>query len=278
MISKVNDSVYLDKVLPAENGRRLLINGTQVGAGSFTLIAGPCAVESAIQLEAVAKLLHSLGAHFLRGGAYKPRTSPHSFQGLALEGLKLLRQMGDKYSLNVVTEVIDVESLPQVAEYADVLQVGARNMQNFSLLRALGQCRKPVLLKRGFAATIDEWLGAADYIATGGNDKIILCERGIRTFSQATRNTLDLASAVVARNMTSFPVIADPSHGTGHWELINPMVKASLAAGLDGVMVEIHPQPEKALSDGRQSLTLPHYSTLQYEISELAPAFGKQIN
>lgn len=243
-----------------------LAPGLTIGSGTPLVIAGPCSVESKEQIEQAAIAVKAAGATALRGGAFKPRTSPYSFQGLAEEGLQLLAQARALTGLPIVTEVLDRGDLELVASYADVLQVGARNMQNFALLRALGQQSKPVLLKRGPAATLDEWLHAAEYVLSGGNDRVILCERGIRTFEPYTRFTLDLASAVAAKGLTHLPVIADPSHGTGRRELVAPMVRAALAAGLDGVMLEVHPEPQSALSDADQMLSTAEFQGLMHEL------------
>lgn len=230
------------------------------------IIAGPCAVESEEMLVKTAEKVKSCGANALRGGAYKPRTSPYSFQGLGIEGLKLLRKVGDVFKLPIVTEVLDVRDVEIVQEYADVLQIGSRNMQNFPLLKEVGKTKKTVLLKRGFSATYEEWLYAAEYIAIEGNTSIILCERGIRTFETYTRNTLDIAAVPVIHELSNLPIIVDVSHGTGKRSLIIPMTKAALCAGADGIMVEVHPDPEKALSDGEQSLNFLEFENLMREI------------
>lgn len=243
-----------------------LASGVVIGAGSPLVIAGPCSVESKEQIEQAALAVRAAGAHLLRGGAFKPRTSPYSFQGLAEEGLQLLAHVRSLTGLPIVTEVLDTVDVDLVASYADVLQVGARNMQNYRLLRALGRQRQPVLLKRGPASTIDEWLHAAEYLLSEGNGRVVLCERGIRTFEPHTRYTLDLASAVAAKGLTHLPVIADPSHGTGRRELVAPMVHAALAAGLDGVMLEVHPDPESALSDAAQMLSTGEFQRLMTEL------------
>lgn len=242
----------------AEPGRTrpvLIRPGLAMGGGTPVVIAGPCSVETPEQIRAAAQAVRRAGARMLRGGAFKPRTSPYSFQGLGEEGLRLLAQAGQLTGLPVVTEVMDPREIDLVARYADLLQVGARNMQNFRLLTALGEIDKPVLLKRGPGATLEEWLNAAEYVASRGNERIILCERGIRTFETYTRYTLDLASAVAAKQLTHLPVIADPSHACGRRELVPAMALAALAAGLDGVMLEVHPDPARALSDGEQALT-----------------------
>ncbi|MEI8333988.1 MAG: 3-deoxy-7-phosphoheptulonate synthase [Chloroflexota bacterium] len=233
--------------------------GVKVGDGSLTVMAGPCAVESRDQLFETADAVAAAGAKVIRGGAFKPRTSPYSFQGLGLVGLRLLAEARERTGLPVVTEVMEPAQVELVAEYADILQVGTRNMQNYSLLMAVGRAARPVLLKRGFAATIEEWLMAAEYIMNSGNPNVILCERGIRTFETYTRNTLDVAAIPLLHQLTHLPVIADPSHATGKRFLVKPLVMASVAAGADGVILEVHPRPEEALSDGEQSLTLDQF-------------------
>jgi 3-deoxy-7-phosphoheptulonate synthase len=238
------------------------VGGTVIGGHGLTLMAGPCAVESRGQLLEVAYRVREAGATILRGGAFKPRTSPYSFQGLQKEGLKLLAEARDATGLPVITEVMGTEDVELVAEYCDMLQVGARNMQNFSLLRAVGRACRPVLLKRGLSATIEEWLLAAEYIMAEGNHCVVLCERGIRTHETYTRNTLDLAAVVLAKELSYLPVIVDPSHATGRWRMVMPLSRAALAAGADGVMVEVHPRPADALSDGPQSLTPDEFEAL----------------
>jgi 3-deoxy-7-phosphoheptulonate synthase len=255
-----------------------LPNGTEIGGGKFVVMAGPCAVESAEQLNRTAEGVAKAGATILRGGAFKPRTSPYAFQGLGLEGLKLLRAAADKHGLAVVTEAIDETSLRQVAEWADVIQIGARNMQNFMLLRAAGQTRKPVLLKRGPSATIQEWLLAAEYIAAEGNEQIVLCERGLRSFDTNTRNLLDVAAIPVVKQLSHLPVIIDPSHGTGRRDKVLPLARAGAAVGADGLMVEVHPEPEKAMSDGPQSLTLPMFADLMIELAKVCDAVGLPLH
>lgn len=232
------------------------------GAGRPVVIAGPCSVESEEQMRSVARAVKNAGATLLRGGAFKPRTSVHSFQGLGEAGLRLLAAAGKAAGMPVVTEVVDTMLIDLVSEYADVLQVGCRNMQNYALLKQIGRAGKPVLLKRGFAATISEWLAAAEYITESGNDQVILCERGIRTFEPATRNTLDIGSAVLARRLSGFPVVADPSHGAGRRDLVEPLARAALAAGLDGLMIEVHPDPGAALSDVDQQITPAEFRAL----------------
>lgn len=235
------------------------VAGVKIGDGNLVVMAGPCAVESREQLLESAELVKSAGAQFLRGGAYKPRTSPYSFQGLEEVGLKFLAEAREKTGLKIVTEVTTVEAIQKVAEYADMLQVGARNMQNFGLLKEVGKCGKPILLKRGLAATIDEWLNAAEYIINEGNPNVVLCERGIRTYETYTRNTLDMSAVAAVKHLSHLPIIVDPSHGTGKWRMVKPMALAAVACGADGLMMEVHPNPAKALSDGPQSLTPENY-------------------
>lgn len=229
---------------------------------TLKIIAGPCAVETEDQLEATAAALAGLGVKYLRGGAYKPRTSVDSFQGLGLPALKLLRSAADRYGMAVISEVMDRSQLETVAEYADVLQVGSRNMYNYTLLTTLGSVRKPVLLKRGMAATVDEWLKSAEYVTRGGNSRIILCERGVRTFEPEVAHTLDLAGMLIAARRSGFPIIADASHSAGRADLVSPLAVAAVAAGADGIMVEVHPRPHEALSDSRQALTIEDFAQL----------------
>lgn len=247
------------------------------GTGEVVMMPGPCAVESRDQVMAVAELARDLGCPVLRGGAYKPRTSPYSFQGLGVEGLRILAEARERYGLAIITEAVDHESLKQVAEYADIVQIGTRNMQNFELLKALGQIGRPVLLKRGMAATIDEWLMAAEYVAAHGNPDIILCERGIRTYETKTRNTLDLSAVPVLKQLTHLPVAVDPSHATGQWNLVEPMALAAVAAGADGLLIEAHPNPAEALSDGPQSLNLDNLAHLVENASRVAAALGRRL-
>ena len=249
------------------------IGPVAIGDGGVVMIAGPCSVESEEQLLTTARAVKAAGAHMLRGGAYKPRTSPYEFQGLGTEALRLLRKAGDETGLPVVTEVMSTEDIGPISEYADMLQVGARNMQNFALLRQLAKSNRPILLKRGPSATVKEWLLAAEYLLAGGNSNVVLCERGIRTFVTETRNTLDLVAIALVRELSHLPVIADPSHGTGRKDLIPAASRAAVAIGADGVMVEVHPCPERALSDGPQSLNLKEFSSL---MEMLAPAIGAQ--
>jgi 3-deoxy-7-phosphoheptulonate synthase len=254
----------------------LRINGTDVGArGSFLIIAGPCSVESRDHVLEVAEFVKIQGAHMLRGGAYKPRTSPYSFQGLGEEGLKYLAEAREKTGLPVVTEVMSASEMSMVCEYADVVQIGARNMQNFSLLKAAGEARKPVLLKRGLSSTIEEFLLASEYILSGGNLHVILCERGIRTFETYTRNTLDISAVPVIKELSHLPIIVDPSHAAGKRSLVPALAKAALAVGADGIMVEVHGQPEKAKSDGPQSLDFDGFADLMRELKAIAAAVGR---
>ena len=246
------------------------IRGIKIGDGTPVVMAGPCAVESREQLLETAQLVKEGGAQFIRGGAYKPRTSPYAFQGLEEEGLKYLAEAREKTGLAVVTEVTVVEAVDTVAAYADLLQVGARNMQNFGLLKAVGRAGKPVMLKRGLAATIDEWLNAAEYIMNEGNPNVILCERGVRTYETYTRNTFDISAIPAIKHLSHLPIIADPSHGTGKWRMIKPVSLASIAAGADGLIIEVHPNPARALSDGPQSLTPENYRDLMASVQKLS--------
>ena len=246
------------------------IRGIKIGDGTPVVMAGPCAVEAREQLLETAEIIKEGGAQFIRGGAYKPRTSPYAFQGLEEEGLKYLAEVREKTGLAVVTEVTVVEAVDTVAAYADLLQVGARNMQNFGLLRAVGRAGKPVMLKRGLAATIDEWLNAAEYIMNEGNPNVILCERGIRTYETYTRNTFDVSAIPAIKHLSHLPIIADPSHGTGKWRMIKPVSLASIAAGADGLIIEVHPNPARALSDGPQSLTPENYRNLMASVQKLS--------
>jgi len=246
------------------------VNGAKIGDGSCAMMAGPCSVESREMAMRTAEVVANSGAKFFRGGAFKPRTSPYAFRGLKQEGLDILVEVRRQFDLRIVTEVIDTETLPAVAEAADVLQIGARNMQNFSLLEAAGRLRMPVLLKRGMSATIQELLMAAEYLLSLGNYNVILCERGIRTFETMTRNTFDIAAVVMIKHHTHLPVIADPSHGVGIDWAVPPMARAATVAGADGIMIEVHPDPERALSDGQQSLTFEEYRKLAGDVAELA--------
>ena len=242
------------------------------------MIAGPCSIESEEQLFESARAVRRSGAHILRGGAFKPRSSPYSFRGLGREGLQLLAQAGAELSMPVITELLSERDVEAVAEYADVLQIGARNAQNFSLLDEVGQVGKPVMLKRGLSGTIEEWLLGAEYILAQGNAEVILCERGIRTFEVATRNTLDLNAVALVKRLSHLPVLADPSHATGKWYLVEPMTLAALAAGADGVMVEVHPNPDHALSDGAQSLTPENFDALMQRAGGVTEAVGRPLH
>jgi 3-deoxy-7-phosphoheptulonate synthase len=253
------------------------IGDAEVGRASFTIIAGPCAVETRDQALAAAHAAKRAGARILRGGAYKPRTSPYAFQGLAREGLAILAECRESTGLPVLTEVMEARDVDHVTEVADALQVGARNMQNFALLKEVGRLHKPVLLKRGFSSTVEEWLMAAEYIAQQGNSEIVLCERGIRTFEPSTRNTLDLSGMAVAQIESHLPVIVDPSHATGRGDLVAPMSKAALAAGADGVMLDVHPSPGDALVDGPQALTPDDLTALAAELAALARTLGRPV-
>jgi len=251
------------------------IGTIEFGGPGFVVIAGPCAVESSAQITEAARLVSTHGAQVLRGGAFKARTSPYAFQGLGLDGVRFMREAADACGMPMITEVLSERDIEVMEEYVDAFQVGSRNMDNTSLLKELGQCRKPILMKRGFAATIKEWLLAAEYILVGGNESVILCERGIRTFSNETRFTLDLAGAVLARHQTHLPVIVDPSHATGNPSLIPPLAAATLAAGLDGLMVEVHPNPVLALSDAEQALSPRMFIDMMETLRTLAPVAGR---
>jgi 3-deoxy-7-phosphoheptulonate synthase len=253
------------------------VDGVKLGGKKIIMIAGPCAVESHESLIETARFLKTVGTDFLRGGAFKPRTSPYSFRGLKDEGLKILAEAKNETGLKIVTEVMTPTDVKLVAEYADVLQIGTRNMQNYQLLDEVGKSDKPVMLKRGMSATVQEWLLSAEYILSKGNPDVILCERGIRTFETTLRNTLDLSVIPLLSELTHLPVIVDPSHGTGKRSLINPMSKASIAAGADGLMIEVHPCPESALSDGEQSLTFQQFATLMEEIKPIIEIFGRTL-
>ncbi len=249
----------------------------EIGGKKIVVIAGPCSIESEEQLREVATQVKAAGARILRGGAFKPRTSPYSFQGLGEEGLKILKRIGDEVDMITVTEVMDPRDVELVSRYADILQIGARNMQNFNLLKEVGKAKKPVVLKRGLSATIKEFLMSAEYILSEGNLNVILCERGIRTFEDYTRNTLDISCAAVVKNLSHLPIIIDPSHASGKWNLVAPLSKAAIAAGADGIMVEVHPRPEEALSDGPQQLLPEKFSQLMEELREIAKVCKRSI-
>jgi 3-deoxy-7-phosphoheptulonate synthase len=254
------------------------ISGVEIGGSEVVIIAGPCAVESREQLFETARSVKTGGARILRGGAFKPRSSPYSFQGLGEEGLKLLSQIRKETGLPVVTEVMDTRQVELVASYTDMIQIGSRNMQNYPLLKEAGMCRKPVLLKRGMMATIEEFLLAAEYILSQGNDQVILCERGIRTFETSTRNTLDLSAVPMLKRLTHLPVIIDPSHGTGLRWMVPSMAKAAIAAGADGLIMEVHYNPEEAICDGYQSLNLDEFAQLMTDLKKIASAVGREIS
>src|ERR1035437_7568837 len=246
-----------------------------IGGHDLAIVAGPCSIESQAQAFAIAEQVAASGAQFFRGGAYKPRTSPYAFQGLGVEALRIMAQIRERFGLRIITEAIDNETLDLVAEWADVVQIGARNMQNFSLLKRAGQLRKPVMIKRGLSATLDEFLMAAEYVMSEGNYEVILCERGVRTFADHTRNTLDLSIAPAVRRVSHLPILVDPSHGTGKRDSVLPMARAAVASGADGIMVEVHDHPEKALSDGPQSIYPSQFATMMDELEQIAPVVGR---
>jgi len=248
-----------------------------IGGRNLAVIAGPCSIESREQAFSIAGQVAAAGAQFFRGGAYKPRTSPYAFQGLGLEALKIMAEIRERFGLRIVTEALDTETLDLVAEWADVIQIGARNMQNFTLLRKAGLLRKPVLIKRGMSATLEEFLMAAEYVMSEGNYEVILCERGVRTFADHARNTLDLSIVPALRHTSHLPILVDPSHGTGRRDCVLPMARAAVAAGADGIMVEVHDHPENALSDGPQSIYPAQFATMMREIGQLAPIVGRAL-
>jgi len=254
------------------------IKDITIGGEDLAIIAGPCTIESLEQIEITCEQLHKSGVKIIRGGAFKPRTSPYSFQGLGEEGLKIIRQVADRYGMLVTSEVMEISQIPLFLKYVDILQVGARNMQNFNLLKELGHINKPVMIKRGLSATIEEWLMSAEYVLSGGNRDVILCERGIRTFEKATRNTLDISAIPVVKKLSHLPIIVDPSHGTGLRDKVAPMSRAAIAAGADGVMIEVHHDPDNALCDGAQSLYPEQYDKLAKELSVIAPVVGRKLN
>jgi 3-deoxy-7-phosphoheptulonate synthase len=253
------------------------IGGASIGGRDLAVIAGPCSIESREQAFSIAEQVAAAGAQFFRGGAYKPRTSPYAFQGLGLEALKIMSEIREKFGLRIVTEALDTETLDLVAEWADVIQIGARNMQNFSLLKKAGRLRKPVLVKRGLSATMEEFLMAAEYVMSEGNYEVILCERGVRTFADHARNTLDLSIVPALRHVSHLPILVDPSHGTGRRDSVLPMARAAIAAGADGILVEVHDHPEKALSDGPQSLYPAQFATMMQELDKMAPIVGRSL-
>ncbi|MFB3852365.1 MAG: 3-deoxy-7-phosphoheptulonate synthase [Vicinamibacterales bacterium] len=254
------------------------VGGVQIGGDEVVVMAGPCSAETEEQVEATAAAVKRAGATVLRGGAFKPRSSPYAFQGLGEPGLRMLRSAAKTHGLKLVSEVMDASQIDLVSRYADILQVGARNMQNFSLLREVGRSRMPVLIKRGISATIEEWLLSAEYVLAGGNGSVILCERGIRTFESATRNTLDLSAIPVVRKLSHLPIVVDPSHGTGRRDHVVPMARAAIAAGADGLLVEVHADPDKALSDGAQSLFPGQFENLMAELRIIGPAIGRRVS
>ncbi|CAI3249867.1 3-deoxy-7-phosphoheptulonate synthase [Enterococcus cecorum] len=251
------------------------VDGVKIGDGSFVTMAGPCSIEGLEQIRETARMAKAGGAKILRGGAFKPRTSPYAFQGLGEEGLKYIRQAADEFDMKVITEVMDEAHIDMVAHYSDIIQIGARNMQNFKLLSAVGKTGKPIGLKRGISGTIDEWLNAAEYIAVEEKGPVIFIERGIRTYEKATRNTFDLSAVPLIKKLSHFPIIVDPSHGTGMWDLVTPMARAGVAAGADGMIVEIHPDPQNAWSDGMQSLNEKTYLQMMKEVNILVDAMKK---
>ncbi len=253
------------------------VRGVEIGGDELAIMAGPCAVESEEQIEQTAAHVASLGVRFLRGGAFKPRSSPYSFQGLGEAGLQMLKAAADKHDLRVVTEIIEPRHIEMVDRYADIFQIGARNMQNYALLKELGKSEKPMLLKRGLAATIEEWLMSAEYLMSNGNPNVILCERGIRTFENYTRNTLDLSAVPVVQQRSHLPIIVDPSHGTGFRDKVIPMARAGIAAGADGLMIEVHPDPISALSDGPQSLFFDQFADMMSDVRLIAQAIGRSV-
>jgi 3-deoxy-7-phosphoheptulonate synthase len=259
------------------HGTILDVNGIKIGGRELVVMAGPCAVESEAQLLSIAHAVKASGARILRGGAFKPRSSPYTFQGLKAEGLKLLALARQETGLAVVTEVLDTRHLDLVCQYADIIQVGSRSMQNFAILEEVGKCGKPVMLKRGMSSTIEEFLLAAEYIMKGGNEQVLLCERGIRTFETTTRNTMDLNAVPLLKRLTHLPVIVDPSHGTGRWWMVPYLAKAALAVGADGLIVEVHCNPAEALSDGPQSLTPDHFDEMMQQLRAVAQAVGAEI-
>jgi 3-deoxy-7-phosphoheptulonate synthase len=253
------------------------VAGARVGSEELIVMAGPCSVETSEQVGAVGRAVATSGARVLRGGAFKPRTSPYSFQGHGEQALRWMREVADENGLSVISEVMDVRTIEMMLRYVDCLQVGARNMQNFDLLKELGRVRRPVLLKRGLAATIEEWLLSAEYILSGGNTQVVLCERGIRTFENATRNTLDISAIPVVKKLSHLPIVVDPSHGTGRRDKVIPMARAAVAAGADGLLIEVHNDPEKALSDGAQSLYPEQFDSLMADLRVIAPVVGRNV-
>lgn len=253
------------------------VNGVKFGANHLGMIAGPCTVETFEQMDKTAVAVKKSGVRILRGGAFKPRTSPYAFQGLGEEGLEIIRAVADKHKMAVTSEIMEISQIPLFEKYVDILQVGARNMQNFNLLRELGMTRKPVMIKRGLSATFEEWLMSAEYVMAGGNREVMLCERGIRTFERVTRNTLDLSAIPVIKKLSHLPIIIDPSHGTGLRDKVAPMSRAAVAAGCDGLIIEVHHEPENAVCDGAQSLYPEQYDKLYHDLKKIAPIIGKKV-
>ena len=274
----VTSPIQLNVETPLATRPVTIAPGIEVGGAAVVLMAGPCSVESYEQTRAAAQAVYRVGGRVLRGGAFKPRTSPKSFQGLGLEGLRILRAVADELGMRVISEALGVEHIPAVVEYADIIQIGSRNMQHYPLLWAAGETEKPVLLKRGFMSTIDEWLHAAEHIASRGNERIILCERGIRGFDPATRNVLDTGAIALVKQSTGFPVIGDPSHATGRADLVIPAARACIAAGADGLLVECHPDPASALSDAEQALPIDALPVLVDQVGRIAAALGRPFN
>ena len=275
-VTKIQENSKCD---PCENKPKteIKVGNVTIGGDNFTVIAGPCSVESREQIISIAMECKNYGAHILRGGAFKPRTSPYSFQGLELEGLDLLLEAKKVTNMPIITEIQSVDMIPRFVKDVDIIQVGARNMQNFHLLKALGKIDKPILLKRGLSATIEEWLMSAEYILSGGNKKVILCERGIRTFETYTRNTLDLSAVLAVKELSTLPVIVDPSHSAGKWSMVEALSKASLAVGADGIIVEVHNNPDCALCDGPQSIKPKRFKNLMDDLKKIAPIIGKKL-
>ena len=255
-----------------------LNHGITIGNGSFVVMSGPCSVESEEQLRTIAKAVKASGSHILRGGVFKPRTSPYAFQGLGIEGLKMMRKVADELDMLVISELMGTEHMEEFIKYVDIIQIGARNMQNFDFLKALGKLKTPILLKRGLSATIEEWLMSAEYILAGGNENVILCERGIRTFEKYTRNTLDISAVLAVKQLSHLPVIVDPSHAAGRWDMIEDLSLAALAVGADGIIVEVHHKPEEALSDGAQSLKPEKFDHMMKRIDVVAKALNKKVS
>jgi 3-deoxy-7-phosphoheptulonate synthase len=276
-VIRVTDPFKLASRAFKQEGSIYKIGNIEIGGNAIVVMAGPCAVENEKQIFTIAEQIAKSGARILRGGAYKPRTSPYSFQGLGIEGLKLLRKAADAFGLLVITEVMDRSQIPEVEEYADILQIGARNMQNYIFLKDLGNATKPIMLKRGLSATIEEWLLAAEYVLSNGNHQVILCERGIRTFEPSTRNTMDIGAIPIIKKKSHLPIVADPSHGIGIRDKVVPMARAAVAAGADGIIVEVHNDPDHALSDGAQSLFPEQFDAMMKELRLIAGAIGRTI-